>query len=60
MTWDMGHIEEGEHLSQLQLPSSYGLGVTVFGRYFYKESLSTEGVCRTALATPGFVTISLY
>ena len=44
-------------LSKFQLPSSYGLGETVFKGYFHKESLSelisNRGVCRTSPATPG-------
>ena len=47
-------------LSKFQVPSSYGLGVKIFWRYFGKRvtqfinlSINNKGVCRTAPATPG-------
>ena len=52
-------------LSKFQLPISYGLGVKVFWRYIHKgwatywinEWINDKGVCRTAPATPGLLTI---
>ena len=46
MTRDMCHVThdwwvEGNLLSKFQLPSSYGLGVKVFWKYFLKRSLTT-------------------
>ena len=45
--------------SKFQLPSSSGLGLTVFGRYFHKPSLTylanDKALCRTAPATPGLL-----
>ena len=47
------------HLSKFQFPSSYGLGVKMFWRYFHKgwlsQLISDRGVCRTAPATPGLL-----
>ena len=73
-TWHVTHDmwEEVNHLSELQLPSSYSLGVKVFWRYFHKgsltvwltdwltESINFEGVCRAAQARPGLLKILLY
>ena len=48
-------------LSKFHLPSSSGLGLTVFGRYFHKPWLTYwingKGVCRTVPATPGLLII---
>ena len=45
---------------RFEVPSSYGLGVKVFGRYLDKrmtysiiQYINDEGVCITAPATPG-------
>ena len=40
MTRDMGHILVDEILKKFQLPSSYGLGETVFQSYFHKGRLN--------------------
>ena len=46
-------------VSKFQVSSSYGLGLKVFWRFWTKRSLNewinNEGVCRTALATPGLL-----
>ena len=49
-------------ISKFQLPSPYGLGLRVFGRYFdyrvtkvMNESMNDRGDCRTAPATPGLL-----
>ena len=52
----------GRTFSQkFQLPSSSGLGLTVFEIYFHKPSLTElmndGGDCRTAPATPGLLII---
>ena len=54
--WHMTHSRWGKVnlVSQFQLPSSYGLGVKVFWRYFHKgwvtewinKWMNDEGVCR--------------
>ena len=52
-------------LSKIQLPSSYGLGETVFWRYFHKgwisqlvtELMSDKAVSRTTPATPVLLNI---
>ena len=54
-------------VSKFQVPSSNGLGVMMFWRYFHKgwlsdwinESMNDGGVCRTAPATPGLLIIRL-
>ena len=53
-------------LSNFQLPSSSGLGLSVFGRYFdyripdsVNESINDGGDCRTAPATPGLLIIEI-
>ena len=62
MTHDMWHMLGVNILSKFQLPSSYGLGLTVFWRYFGKrltqwlnQSINYEAVYRTAPATPGLL-----
>ena len=46
-------------LSKFHLPSSSGLGLTVFGIYFHKPSdtdlMNDRGFCRTAPATRGLL-----
>ena len=52
-------------LSKFQLLSFYNFGVLVFSRYFHEGSLNQdinsivndEGVCKTALTTPGWLNI---
>ena len=68
-TRDMWHMTcdrwgEVKLLSKCQLPSSYGLGVKVFWRYFLQritdsdyKLINHEGVCRTSPATPGLLNI---
>ena len=53
-------------LSKFQLPSSSGLGLSVFGRYFdyripdsVNESINDGGDCRTAPATTGLLIIEI-
>ena len=46
-------------VSKFQVPSSNGLGVMMFWRYFHKgwlsQQMSNGAVCRTAPATPGLL-----
>ena len=66
LTHDTWHVTNGwgsSILSKLQLPSSYGLGVMMFWRLGGKgsltdwltQSMSDEGDCRRAPATPGLL-----
>ena len=59
-TWHITHDRwrEVNPLSKFNLPSSYGLGVKVFWRYFNKWWIADLiNVCRTTPATPGLLTI---
>ena len=56
--WHVTHDRWGEVnlLLKFQIPSSYGLVVTVFWRYFHKgwvsDFISDEGICRIAPTKP--------
>ena len=67
LTCDKWHVtsdtQGGEYCLKISGPSSYGLRVKVFWRYFHKgwvsesiyKLLSDNGVCRRAPATPGML-----
>ena len=66
VTWDTSQVTcDTPHVTyivwKLQVPSSNGLRDTGFWRYFHKplmiKSASYRGVCRTASATPGLLSI---
>ena len=64
-TWHMTHDTWHVTHDSFQLPSSSGLGLTVFGIYFHtawvteliNEWMNNGGDCRTAPATPGLLII---